>query len=128
LEDQQTVYNFEVEDDHDYFVGKAGLLVHNDGPCFSTRSQAFQDAKAANDVPTSAQPDTTYTPDSPEQPPDMPLDDRNVRLYQFTDSGGNPVYIREDLPVEYPDGGYQGPHFNSGPAGSDLPYHSYWED
>ena len=27
------VYNFEVADDHDYFVGDQGLLVHNAGPC-----------------------------------------------------------------------------------------------
>jgi hypothetical protein len=26
---QQTVYNFEVDDDHDYFVGTEGVLVHN---------------------------------------------------------------------------------------------------
>jgi hypothetical protein len=30
---QQTVYNFEVQDHHDYFVGSPGLLVHNQGPC-----------------------------------------------------------------------------------------------
>ncbi|PWT92835.1 MAG: hypothetical protein C5B54_02890, partial [Acidobacteria bacterium] len=29
IEGQQTVYNFEVEGDHDYFVGPTGLLVHN---------------------------------------------------------------------------------------------------
>jgi hypothetical protein len=29
LDGQQTVYNFEVADDHDYFVGTTGLLVHN---------------------------------------------------------------------------------------------------
>ena len=28
-----TVYNFEVQDDHDYFVGSTGVLVHNAGPC-----------------------------------------------------------------------------------------------
>ena len=32
---KQAVYNFEVEDDHSYFVGSAngGLWVHNAGPC-----------------------------------------------------------------------------------------------
>jgi hypothetical protein len=29
VENEQTVYNFEVEDNHDYFVGYAGILVHN---------------------------------------------------------------------------------------------------
>jgi hypothetical protein len=33
LPGEQTVYNFEVADDHDYFVDKPGLLVHNVGPC-----------------------------------------------------------------------------------------------
>jgi hypothetical protein len=33
LHGEQTVYNFEVADDHDYFVDKPGLLVHNAGPC-----------------------------------------------------------------------------------------------
>lgn len=28
-----TVYNFEVQDDHDYFVGASGILVHNLGSC-----------------------------------------------------------------------------------------------
>jgi hypothetical protein len=32
VEDERTVYNFEVEENHDYFVGSIGLLVHN-GPC-----------------------------------------------------------------------------------------------
>ncbi len=29
IADEQTVYNFEVDKDHDYFVGAAGILVHN---------------------------------------------------------------------------------------------------
>lgn len=29
LEKEEVVYNFEVEENHDYFVGAAGLLVHN---------------------------------------------------------------------------------------------------
>jgi len=33
VENEQTVYNFEVEDNHDYFVGPGELLVHNAGTC-----------------------------------------------------------------------------------------------
>jgi RHS repeat-associated protein len=33
VDEVQTVYNFEVEDNHDYFVGRLGLLAHNAGPC-----------------------------------------------------------------------------------------------
>jgi hypothetical protein len=35
LPGQETVYNFTVEEDHDYFVGEQGLLVHNAGGPFS---------------------------------------------------------------------------------------------
>ena len=34
VETEQTVYNFEVEENHDYFVGSSGLLVHN-GICLN---------------------------------------------------------------------------------------------
>jgi hypothetical protein len=33
LPGQETVYNFTVAKDHDYFVGETGLLVHNAGGC-----------------------------------------------------------------------------------------------
>ncbi len=37
-----TIYNFEVEDFHTYFVGESHVLVHNDG-CFDTRLQEIID-------------------------------------------------------------------------------------
>ena len=40
--DEQTVYNFTVASDHDYFVGKSGLLVHN--LACSTLAQNLEDA------------------------------------------------------------------------------------
>ena len=44
LEKQQLVYNFEVEENHDYFVGSAALLVHN-GNCSTGNAvhQTFRD-------------------------------------------------------------------------------------
>jgi hypothetical protein len=33
LPGQETVYNFTVDKDHDYFVGETGFLVHNAGGC-----------------------------------------------------------------------------------------------
>jgi hypothetical protein len=33
LEGQETVYNFTVAKDHDYFVGETGFLVHNEEGC-----------------------------------------------------------------------------------------------
>jgi hypothetical protein len=41
LPGEQTVYNFEVADDHDYFVDKPGLLVHNAGCAPGTGTRAF---------------------------------------------------------------------------------------
>ena len=95
-----------------------------------TRSQAFDAAKSSNDIPTSKQPDVTYKPGTPEGN-QIGLDPaRNSRLYEFTNNQGNKVWIREDFPATYgdPNGvGDQGPHFNSGPAGSQgLPGHHYW--
>jgi hypothetical protein len=48
IEGEQRVYNFEVEGNHNYFVGSNGLLVHNEGPCaFGNRiHQNFQEALA----------------------------------------------------------------------------------
>ena len=48
-EKEQVVYNFEVEENHDYFVGSAGLLVHN-GNCslvLTDQLQALVDQAAA---------------------------------------------------------------------------------
>ena len=41
LPGQETVYNFTVAKDHDYFVGETGFLVHNAPPC-NCRSGNFQ--------------------------------------------------------------------------------------
>jgi hypothetical protein len=59
---------------------------------------------------------------------------RNGNLYEFTNDRGERVWIREDFPVTYPDGGHQGPHFNSRCGGlnsqreMNLPNHHYWGD
>ena len=42
LEGLQTVYNFEVDGDHDYYVGKSGLLVHNALCDLATRVRQLQ--------------------------------------------------------------------------------------
>lgn len=41
VEQPETVYNFTVAKDHDYFVGQTGLLVHNAGPCGCTDPPAW---------------------------------------------------------------------------------------
>jgi RHS repeat-associated protein len=90
-----------------------------------TRSQALQDAKAANSVSRSAQP-LVIKPGTPEGNVVGLRPDQNVRLYQYINNDAEPIWIREDMPVTYPDGGMQGPHFNSGPAGGNLINHHYW--
>ena len=110
LEAPVTVYNFEVEDFHTYFVGETSVLVHNDcGPknkmTFETRKQAFNEAKRQIGVPTSAQP-TRIGPNITRQGQIAP-----GRVYYF--DNGN--YIRDDISGHiFPDGGHIGSHFNIG--------------
>ena len=61
----------------------------------------------------------------------MELDERNVRMYEYTNDKGEKILIREDRPAKYDDGGkgHQGGHFNSGKYGDKkLNDHFYWED
>jgi hypothetical protein len=50
VENEQTVYNFEVEDNHNYFVGPAGVLVHNDVCLFHGTDTASANNIIANGV------------------------------------------------------------------------------
>lgn len=42
------------------------------------------------------------------------LDSRNVKQYEYTNSKGEKVTIRQDKPANYPDGGGQPAHYNAG--------------
>jgi len=79
----------------------------------SSRHKAFRNAKEQNAIPRSQQPDNIIKPNTPEGV-NRGLKDHNVKLYEFTNSKGEKVYIREDKPVKYNDGGSQPPHFNAG--------------
>lgn len=46
LESPVKVYNFQVEDDHTYYVSDAGVLVHN--RCFNPKENATRAAKLSN--------------------------------------------------------------------------------
>jgi RHS repeat-associated protein len=87
-----------------------------------TRSEAFNKAKDGVDVPRSATPDKVIKPDTPEGDEEG-LDDRNKRLYEYTNSKGEKVRIREDKAAKYKDGGTQPPHFNAGKKGEKLKQH-----
>jgi hypothetical protein len=42
--EETTVYNFEVEGNHTYYVSEAGVLVHNDGNAYAIPDQLMRDA------------------------------------------------------------------------------------
>jgi RHS repeat-associated protein len=95
-----------------------------------SRSAALQEAKLANDIPVSRQPDKVIKPNTPEGREAGLRSGENVRLYEYTNSRGQKIWIREDNATLYgsPGGrGDQGPHFNSGPKGEKLRNHHYWE-
>jgi RHS repeat-associated protein len=91
-----------------------------------TRNAALREAKKANGVSVSAQPDQVIMPGTPEGEAAGLRPNDNVRLYEYTNANGQKVWIREDRAVAYPDGGTQGPHFNSGPKGGKLSNHHYF--
>jgi RHS repeat-associated protein len=96
-----------------------------------SRNAALQEAKLANDIPVSKSPDRVIKPNTAEGSR-IGLDNRNVRLYEYTNNKGQKIWIREDNAASYgsPGGaGDQGPHFNSGPAGDqkNLKSHHYWD-
>ena len=78
----------------------------------TTSKDAFRNAKDQNGIPRSQQPDKIIKPNTPEGN-NYRLDDRNVKIYEFTNSKGESVLIRQDKSVNYGDG-YQPEHFNAG--------------
>ena len=108
LETPITVYNFEVEDFHTYYVSDSAVLVHNVcGPksqiTYDTRKQAFNAAKQEIGVPKSQQPIVRLN-----------IGNRGEinpgRLYDF----GSGKYIRDDiLGHTFGDGSSIGRHFNT---------------
>jgi RHS repeat-associated protein len=96
-----------------------------------SRSAALRDAKLANDIPLSRGPDRIINPNTDGGRAARLRPGDNVRLYEYTNSSGQKIWIREDKAASYgaPGGrGDQGPHFNSGPAGDqkNLNNHHYW--
>jgi len=78
-----------------------------------TSNEALRKAKDANGVPRSQQPDKTVKPNTPDDKK-AGLDSRNVKQYEYTNSKGEKVIIRQDKPANYPDGGKQLAHYNAG--------------
>ena len=94
----------------------------------STSKEAFGKAKEANGIPRSKQPDKTIKQGTTEGDK-AGLDSRNVKQYEFTNSKGEKVIIRQDKPAKYPDGGKQDPHYNAGNIKDDkLKQHHYYDN
>lgn len=94
LEAPVKVYNFEVEGFHTYYVGDdGGVLVHNscampnNSKVFSSRHQAFNEAKRELGIPTSSQP-IRVTPNIARNGKKQP-----GRIYYFE----NDKVIRDDI-------------------------------
>ena len=94
-----------------------------------TARQALRKAKEANGIPKSAQPDKIIKTNTPEGA-EYKLDSRNTKLYEYTNSSGKKIHIRQDKPASYGQGGRgdQGAHFNSGPAFENLKRHDYYKN
>lgn len=120
LSGEQTVYNFTVDQDHDYFVGQTGFLVHNRSCDCGSRREAFRTAKRELGIPMSSVPQV-FGPSSPEFWQFGLNPSLNRRLYIFDGEGSERFGIREDWPAEYPTGPSQDPHFNYRPFDPEDP-------
>jgi RHS repeat-associated protein len=98
----EPVYNLQVSGLHTYFVGLAGVWVHNSCD-LPGRNGAFRDAKRAADLPMNSRPTVSY-----EWIRDHP--GVQGRKYTFVKPDGSIVTIREHS-LGHPISG-QGPHFN----------------
>ncbi len=94
-----------------------------------TPRESLRKAKEENAIPRSQQPDKTIKPNTDDGNA-ANLNDKNVKQYEYTNSKGEKVTIRQDKPEKYNDGGQgdQPPHFNAGESGKKLKqHHNYLE-
>ena len=92
-----------------------------------TSRKAFRQAKEQNGIPRSQQPDRTVKPNT-EAGKAAELRKGNIVQYEFTNSKGERVIIRQDQAAIYSDGGYQPPHYNAGMSTDNkLKQHHYYE-
>ncbi|MDD3036927.1 HNH/endonuclease VII fold putative polymorphic toxin [Bacteroides sp.] len=89
-------------------------------------NEALRNAKDQNGIPRRQQPDKTIKPNTPEGAT-ANLNNRNVRQYEYTNSKGEKVTIRQDKPATYGQGGKgdQSPHYNA-EKNEKLKQHHYY--
>lgn len=84
-----TVYNFEVQDNHDYFVGTEGLLVHNAGPCTLFHGTDINSAFDIAENGINTQADSFYMTSSQE----------DAQMYaENNPAGGDPAMVSTTVP------------------------------
>ena len=86
-------------------------------------------SKEANGIARSGSPDSVAKVGTPAGDA-AKLDNRNVRQYEYTNSNGEKISIREDKAAKYGGGGKgdQTPHFNAGKKGENLTQHHYYPE
>jgi len=89
-----------------------------------TSNEALRKAKDANGIPRSQQPDKTVKTNTPEGSK-AGLDARNVKQFEYTNSKGEKVTIRQDKPAIYTDGWAQPAHYNAGKNKKLDQHHNY---
>ncbi|CAF1553325.1 unnamed protein product [Rotaria sordida] len=90
-----------------------------------SRRIALNNAKDANRITRS------QSPKSVTSVPELRngfLTGRQMRQYEFNNQYGQPISIREDPPMRYPDDRTQPPHFNAGPSNGSLNQHYYFPE
>ena len=131
LESPVTVYNFEVEDYHTYYVADIGVLVHNDCSVggkatkgiseaeLPGRNGALNQAKKDANILRNQHPDDIRKVDmrEAESRGGHVIKDENgkivmTREYEYTNRFGKKVLIQEHV---FPHIGSEGPHFNVRP-------------
>ncbi len=111
LETPITVYNFEVEDFHTYYVTDSAILVHNKCRAgnakyyseYSSRNAAFRAAKRDMGIPMSQQPMSVS--------PNMNKSGKKVPGRTYTFKSGNDLFVLRDDAAGHVEWGI-GPHIN----------------
>lgn len=122
-----TVYNLTVADFHTYFVGDAGVLVHNASPCASVVEHASQRAarRAAlreAGIPAGTSP-ARAVPSNPGS--QAPTGTRGTRAEWNPSSDANVGVHHDPYGHLFPDGSTIKPHYGVDVPGKSTVHHTY---
>ena len=108
--------------------GVSGTTINEGDTLSGSRQEALDNALEQNGIPAGTEPDEIIYPNTPEGFQNGLRPGENVVLYVYLRADGALVYVREDLPAQYPDGpiGDQTTHFNAGTEAGNLTQHHWW--